>query len=203
MKFDDKQNCVGESLLARVKKVASEHPETRSHLIPLIKQHVTASNINEPLLKKHMGVTLAYSDAWDDPLYDSDFAAMVAKKYKRPSPVGHDFNIQHRVFPQGLRDLQYKSTSPMSVKEFLVLFSMICPGYNSFNVKKAAQWLSKFSGIKIYANREYSVGIYVDGPDEVLAEMAQLSIKSTPADADDAYIEKSGPNKGQFRMWWD
>jgi len=62
MIFDDKQNIVGTSLTAKVLKIASEHPETRSHLIPLIKQHVAAFSLNPSLLKKHMGLTPADAD---------------------------------------------------------------------------------------------------------------------------------------------
>jgi len=51
MVFDDKQNVVGTSLTAQVLKVASENPELRAKLIPLVKEHMASFRMNSPLLK--------------------------------------------------------------------------------------------------------------------------------------------------------
>ena len=190
MQFDDKQNKISESLLLKVIRVASKHPETKPHLIPLIKKHVQAFQIPTSLLKNYKDVALAYGDAWDDVLYRTPFAQQVAEDNNIHKPP------TDRSFGNAIRDLHFRSNKPMSAKDFTNLFVAICPSYNDFKAVKVGKWIEGFHGIKIFAARESSVCVYVRGPGEVIQKMIG-SAKAT------AKAEEIDIVNGELRLWWD
>ena len=100
-----------------------------------------------------------------------------------------------------LRNLNQEQTGFKTIDQWEQVMAMAVPiGYNDFNVKRVASWLRRFSTeggpITVAAGREYSVAIYIKGPDETLNQMVKLAKRAVKADE----TEVQG---GILRIWWD
>ena len=185
-------------------KLASDNPELRKHLVPLLRK--TAESANPEFwsgdVSKHQftgasngesDLAMAYIDSWPMSRVKRKLNDLPSTLGRQPRSVNDDTWFDW-VAPA--RRMLWRSDTWMTPYKVGDLMTKYVPRYNAWDAKKMPALIALLApSAQIQVAREYSVCLYIKAEP---AELEALVAAKKKLRADEANIKN-----GELRMWWD